>query len=812
MSPFAISALERGHRRRPQSKTLELLSEALALDSEQRTQFETAARSAPQRLADVTVGPWTATATLAANNLPRQVTPLIGRESELAEIERLVRTHLLTTLIGPGGIGKTRLALRVGETLLQDFPDGVWLVELAVFDESATTVQVIASTFGLGEHQGRPLFGVVLDYLRSRRLVLIVDNCEHLIEQAALAVDTILQSAPNVRVLATSREPLRIAAERIYRVPSLAVPPNQTCSADEARGYGATELFAERAEAADAAFKLTDDLAPVVGEICTRLDGIPLAIELAAARTSVLSLEEIAEKLDQRFKVLTGGRRSSIPRQRTLRALIDWSYDLLPEGEKSFFRSLGAFAGGFSLDSVAAVHGEGQGGTAFDLLTSLVDKSLVHAEAIDGKTRFRLLESMRAYAHEKLIAHGELGAAASAHALAYLALAERLESKWDATPDVEWKAIAEPELENWRAALRWAFTPFGDLSIGRRLIVALRPAWFTLAPAEGLAWVRAGLDSCDAARPDRIRAWLELSAAHLAMVTQQYTNAAASAQRALVDFSKFPDEKKGSALARLFAAAARGMVGEIKEAEPDLRIALDECRALGVRRAVAAALLYLAVFELGDGDADSARRLFAEALTLFKALGASRPAAHVAGNLAELEFKDGNPVEALRLANEALEADGALNDRDAVVYDLCNIAAYEGALHDWKASVLHAREALALARERDTSSAVAWAIQHLAAVAALRPASDPASGIEQRRRAAYLLGFVDAQIAEHGLHRDFTERREHEQILIALRESIGTETDALIEGPHLERSPRLRGKPAHLAPGGIIVMKHAWRR
>ncbi len=781
VSAFAISALERGHRRKPQSKTLALLAEALALDAEQRALFESAARSAPSRLGAVTVGPWTGGPALVTNNLPRQVTPLIGREDELANIEPLVRTHPLTTLVGAGGIGKTRLALQLGESLLESFADGVWFVELAVSDETASTVQVLASTFGLGERHGHSLLDVVLEYLQARRLVLLIDNCEHVIEEAARTVDAILQRAPNIRILATSREPLRIAAERVYRVPSLALPPTtKTPSAEEARSYGAVALFAERAEAADAAFALTDDLASVVSEICKRLDGLPLAIELAAARTSVLSVGEIAEKLDQRFSILTGSRRTSIPRQQTLHALIAWSYDLLSESERKLFRALGVFWGDFSLDSVAAAYPQNAEEPAFDLLASLVEKSLVHAEAIGGKTRYRLLESMRAFASEQSIAHGELDAAAAAHARTYLSLAERLESQWDTTPDVQWRASAEPELENWRAALRWAFGSGGDLGIGRQLVVALRPVWFTLAPAEGLAWVRAGLDTCDTSHPDRIRSWLDVSAAHLAMLTQQYGNAAASAQRALTDFSEL-DDKQGRALARLFAGAARGMLGETKEAEIDLRAALEECRALGARRSVAAALIYLAAFELESGNADSARNLFAEALTLFKSLGASRPAAHIALNLAELEFKSGNAIEALRLANEALDAERALNDPDAVAYDLCNLAAYEGALRRWETCASHAREALSLARERGMTGAVAWAIQHLAAVAALRPVADASLAMEQRRRAARLVGFLDAGVAEHGLHRDFTEQREHEQILAATREALGTETEALIE-------------------------------
>jgi predicted ATPase/transcriptional regulator with XRE-family HTH domain len=779
MSSFAISALERGHRRKPQSKTLALLAEALELDADQRAQFQAAARSASGRPAGVTVGSSTNEPAAASNNLPPQLTPLIGRVNELAAITQLVRTHPLTTLSGAGGVGKTRLALRIGETLFEEYGDGVWLVELAGSNEPASIVQAVASTFGLHEQQNRPLLEVVLHYLQPRSMLLIIDNCEHLVEETARVVDAILRGAPNVRVLSTSREPLSIAAEHVYRVPSLAVPPNNVTNAEEAGRYDAIALFTERAKAADASFILSNDTAPVVAEICNRLDGIPLAIELAAARTRVLSVAEIADKLDQRFSVLTGGRRTSIPRQQTLRALIDWSYDLLPEREKRLFRSLGVFPDGFFLDAVASAH-DGVPGETFDALASLVEKSLVHAEFINGKTRFRLLESMRAYSHEQLVAHDELEAAALAHAQAYLALAERLASQWDATPDAEWRSKAEPELENWRSALRWAFAPGGDLGLALRLTVALRPVWFTLAPAEGRFWVREGLELGDGSRANHIVAWLELTAAHLAMVMQQYTSAAASAQRALVAFSEL-EEAEGRALARLFAGAARGMLGEASQARTDLRAALDECRALGSRRAVAAALLYLAVLELESGDADSARRLFGEALTLFKTLGASRPAAHVALNLAELEFKWGDATAALRLANEALEADAALNDRDAVAYDLCNLAAYEGALGHWEASEIYAHDALALGRERSMTSAVAWSIQHLATVAALGAASDSALQFEQRRRAACLVGFVDALVAEHGLHRDFAERREREQIVAAARETLGAETDALIE-------------------------------
>ena len=781
MSAFAISALERGHRRRPQLRTLALLADALDLAGDVRAQFEAAARAGQQSgKGGMTVGPWRTSGAPAPSvtNLPRQVAPLIGREGDLQKLASLLRQHPLVTLVGAGGVGKTRLALEAGETLLEEFPDGVWVVEFAGLGKGASPVQSIASTFGLGDRKDRALLDVVLGHLQHRSLLLIADNCEHVVDEAAAAVDAVLRNAPHVRAIATSREPLRIPAEHVYRVHALAVPRGEALTARETESYSAIELFVERAQAAQPEFELTDENADVVAGICARLDGIPLAIELAAGRASVLAPSEIAERLDHRSGILAGSKRAAAPRQQTLRSLIGWSYDLLPQDEQRAFRRLGVFSGGFSLQSAAAVQEEMSYEAAFDMLASLADKSLVHAETIDGKTRLRLLQSVRAFAQERLAEHNELDAAALAHARAYLALAERLESEWDGTPDIEWKARAEPEMENWRAALRWAFGPGGERGAGLGLAVALRPVWFTLAPAEGLAWVRTGLQECGESRSDRIRAWLELSASHLAMVAQRYGDAAESAQRAVAFFSEL-DDKKGTALSRLFLGASRGMLGEAEQAQRDLRAALDACIVLGERRAVGATLLYMGALELGTGDAEAARRYFAEAFALLKSLGASRPAAHVALNLAEIEFKSGNPTDAARLAGEALEADGALNDRDAVAYDLCNLAAYEVALADWDGGASHAREALVLARERGLSSAAVWAIQHLAAVASLRPASGQ-QATEQRRRGARLVGYVDACVAQERLQRDFTERREREQIQAAADDALGSEIDPLM--------------------------------
>ena len=283
------------------------------------------------------------------NNLPRQLTPLIGRDDVLAEVEPLVLEQPLVSLVGTGGIGKTRLALQIGADLLDRVGDGVWVVELAALNDAASVVNAIASTLGLREQGDRPMLDVIEHYLRPRQLLLILDNCEHLIEEVARIADAILRTARDVRVLATSREPLRIAAERVYPVPSLAVPLGDALTASDALQYGAIAFFAERARASDAKFALSDESAPIVSEICRRLDGIALAIELAAARVKVMAPRQLAQKLDERFRVLTGGNRTALPRQQTMRALIGWSYDLLSEQEQKLFRFVSIFVGGWTL-------------------------------------------------------------------------------------------------------------------------------------------------------------------------------------------------------------------------------------------------------------------------------------------------------------------------------------------------------------------------------------------------------------------------------------------------------------------------------
>ncbi len=312
--------------------------------------------------------------------------------------------------------------------------DGVWFVELASTNDASLVASSIATTLGLREQPGHSVLETLVRYLESKHLLLILDNCEHVIEEVAKIANTILRGSPGVRLMATSREPLRIGGEHVYHMPSLAFPMHSDgLAAEDALGYGAVALFAQRAAASDAKFELSDESAPIVAEICRRLDGIALAIELAAARIKVLAPRQLAQKLDERFRVLTGGSRTAMPRQQTMRALIDWSYDLLSPNEQRLFRRLAIFVGGWTLETAGTVSAGDQAAEdaiesweIFDLLSSLVDKSLVHTEETEDGMRYRLLESMRQYGRERLAEAGENAAVARLHAVAMLALGEEL--------------------------------------------------------------------------------------------------------------------------------------------------------------------------------------------------------------------------------------------------------------------------------------------------------------------------------------------------------------------------------------------------
>jgi predicted ATPase/class 3 adenylate cyclase len=373
------------------------------------------------------------------NNLPIQLTSFVGREKEITEIKSLLNSTRLVTLTGSGGTGKTRLSIEIGAELLSSFPNGVWMIELAPLSDETQIIPALAQAFGLQELPFNPLKNLVMDYLRDKKLLLILDNCEHLIAACARLADELLHQCAGLKILASSREALGIAGEVAYRTPSLADSES-------------TRLFVDRACAANSKFTLTESNASSVAQICHRLDGIPLAIELAAARTKLLSAEQIASRLDDLFRLLVGGSRTALPRQQTLRALIDWSYDLLSEEEKNLLRIASVFVGGWTLDALEAVS---EDPNALEHLEGLVNKSLVVTEEHNGEMRYFLLETIRQYAREKLFEAKQAAAVRDRHFVYFVELSETL---WDSFRSENLQPMVSrgmDEVENLRAAMEW---------------------------------------------------------------------------------------------------------------------------------------------------------------------------------------------------------------------------------------------------------------------------------------------------------------------------------------------------------------------
>ena len=393
----------------------------------------------------------------ARNNLPRQATTFVGREAEIASLSELVCRSSLVTLTGVGGVGKTRLALQIAAEIIDEFPDGAWLCEFAPVTDPEAVWETVAACLRVLPLPGRALDESVLDYLAAKRLLLVLDNCEHLLDAVARQVDAIEHRCPDVSVLATSREGLGLAGERIVAVPPLGVPAGDA-DVDEVRRAEAVCLFWDRASTAKRDFALTDRNVGAVGVLCRRLDGIPLAIELAAARVRSLSPEDLVSRLDQRFKLLTHGSRAAPERHQTLRSTIDWSYDLLTPTERHAFDRLSVFAGGCDLGAAEAVLPDDDLDAldVVDVLGQLVDKSLVVTDDADGGVRYRLLETIRQYARERLDASGDPAVVRRRHADYYVALAEAAGLHLRGRDHLEWTSVVARDIDNFRAALDWA--------------------------------------------------------------------------------------------------------------------------------------------------------------------------------------------------------------------------------------------------------------------------------------------------------------------------------------------------------------------
>ena len=513
------------------------------------------------------------------HNLPTQLTSFIGREKEMDELKKLITEHRMITLTGSGGAGKTRLALHAAADLLSLFSGGVGFVELAPLDDPALLVQTLFSVFRLREdaQARRTPLEVLQDHLHPKSALLILDNCEHLIEACAQVSESLLRACPKLKILASSREALGIPGEMSYRVPSMRTPsPADLQHLEHPLEIDSIRLFVERGTTAKADFQLTKENTPFVAQICSRLDGIPLAIELAAARVKVLSPQQIAARLDDRFRLLTGGARTALPRQQTLRAMIDWSYSLLSDTEKTLFRRLAVFTGGWTLEAAEFVCGEGvDGPDILDLMVRLVDKSMVISEESNSETRYHRLETIRQYARERFFETEEVEEIRDRHLAYYVRLSEEIERGLPGPARKLWAHRSEAEQENVRIAIEWglARNPESSLIIASNMVIGIALGGYA---AEGFPWLRDQMRAMETTLPSippALRAKALAALAFIYVAVGRETDAGACAEQAIALYRQLED-KRWLASALLIGTRSLESSGRLVEAETALKEAL----------------------------------------------------------------------------------------------------------------------------------------------------------------------------------------------------------------------------------------------
>ena len=663
------------------------------------------------------------------NNLPIQVTSFIGREKEIDEVKQLFSIARLLTFTGSGGTGKTRLSLHVAAEMLDAFQNGVWFVELAPLSDPALIPFTVASVFGLREEPGQPLISTLINWLRDKESLLILDNCEHLIEACAKFADQVLHASQATHILATSREALGIAGESIYRVPTLQTPkPEAKIQIDQFEQYAAVRLFIDRAVRSLSTFRVTNMNAPAVAQICYRLDGIPLAIELAAARVKALSAEKIAERLDDRFRLLIGGSRTALPRQQTLRAMIDWSHSLLSESERILFQRLSVFAGGWTLEAAEVVcSGDGlEQADILDLSTHLVDKSLVVMDEGSEVLRFHMLETIREYALEKLEASGKSQVLRGKHAGHFLDLVKEMrEHKYKPDQAVSVDRL-ERERDNVREALRWSAVQ-EQSGIFLQLAGNLWQYWIARGPAaEGRAWLEQAVKVCESDRSD--------------LDSEIVKNVLSGA----------------SELARFQGDFERALVLKQKN--------LEMCRQLGNERTVAAILNDLATMYAVQGKCDNSLPLAEEAVALRRKLGNPLGIAHALSGLSYAWMCLDNPQAAREAIEEATKIDRDHQNPEGLVDDLITlifIAVREG--HYEEADHIF-EELLPAVQEMAYQEPIASSIYGMGIL-------EVAQG--RARQAARLLGIAEQLALLGGFRLQIPGRAWVEHTIQAAKSSIG---------------------------------------
>jgi predicted ATPase/class 3 adenylate cyclase len=589
------------------------------------------------------------------NNLPQQVTSFVGRERGLADVRNLLVGTRLLTLLGMGGLGKTRLSLQMAADVLDDYSDGVWFVELASVADARLVPQAVASVLGVIEEAGRPVLEALVKFVKDRQLLVILDNCEHLLHACAELTRQLLQAGARLKVLTSSREPLHVPGETTYPVPALALPdPRQSITIEALMEFDAVRLFVDRAVTVQPAFKVTPGNARALAEICQRLDGIPLAIELAAANVRSLSVEKIAERLSDRFRLLTRGSRTALPRQQTLRALIDWSFDLLRDGERTLLQRLSVFAAGFTLEAAEAV---GAGGdidrsTVLELLTALVEKSLVELDP--GGERYRFLETVRQYAQEKLVASGEGEQARTRHLDFFVAFAEKVRPELWGEEQGKWLARLDLDRENLLSAHARCDHAQDGAESGLRLVFAVQLYWFPRGLIElGYRITVEALLRPGAQQRTLSRSGALYAASQLGYFMGRYEETAKHAQECISIAYEHANQERAAA-ALLMQGYACDALGQRAAAQRHFEESAKLARALGDKAHLSFALNALAGHHSEAAELGAAESLFDESLALSREIGDRDSIAIVLPNLAKVALERGSVDRARELLREAV--------------------------------------------------------------------------------------------------------------------------------------------------------------
>ncbi len=705
-------------------------------------------------------------------NLPVPLTSFVGREAEMTEVRHLLQTTRLLTLTGPGGCGKTRLALEAATNLLDEYSDGVWWIELAALSDTALVPQAVATALGVREQSGRPLLETLTDFLRAKQLLLLLDNCEHLVDACAQLAEQLLSACPHLHILATSREALSIGGETTWLVPSLSLPEAQPPSTlEQLSRYESIRLFVERAVSALPTFRLTATNAPLVGQICRRLDGIPLAIELVAARVKVLHVEQIAARLDDVFQLLTAGSRTML-RHQTLRAAMDWSYDLLSDQERMLFRRLSVFAGGFTLEAAEVIcAGEGLAeDEVLDWLSHLVDKSLV-AVTQNGETRYRLLETIRQHAHDKLIASEGEQKLRARHLDYFLKLATEAEPELRGSEQMVWLNRLEMEHDNLSAAGAWSLQK-GEAESGLRLAGALWRFWDVRGYLkEGREWLEKWLVLPGLVVDKRTQAKALFSAGALAWSDNDYAAAHRCLEPCVTLWRELGDQA-GLGYASVYLGLVALRQGDFDSAGALFEQSKTYLETAADKWGLALTLGHLGNLTRNKGDYATARIRFEQALVISRQAGDRKLTASLLNNLGEVARCEGNYEQAFALYNESLSLIEELGDNRELAklhHNLAYVARYLG---DYRQATRLFEKSLDVYRESDDKRGMVLCLAGLACVAEAEGQSD---------RAVRLFATVERWLQSVGMVMSRADQVEVDRSMRAVCDVLGEETFAAVQ-------------------------------